>query len=841
MIKKQILLVVLVAFMSQFAFSATISGTIMSPDSSALPFSTVYVKNTTYGVTADYYGKYFIQLKPGSYTLIFSCLGSQSVEKQVVVQSSNLKIDMILPNSDVQIPQVEVVANKKDKGKEILIKVRDKRRDYLFAVDNFECNSYVKTSIEKEFEEEKVDSLIPKKDFTTFLKTESMNLIEYVAKTYFKRPEKYKEIISGYHDFTESKPFDYSVNVEVGGTYGEHDIAPHQYMPDNPFLFYQNITSGDFNFYKNQISIPNLCSQPLVSPIAYNSAVYYNFYYETSFYQDSVKIYKIKVEPRNKVSALFYGSIYVEDSTWALRSVDLNINEQALLIYKNFNIIQNYQKLDDSIYLPIRTEITYTIKNGKETITGNTKIIRQDYLVNQPIDKKVFNNEVIVYQPDAMDKDSVFWQDTRPIALKYTELRFVKNTDSIRTYYLSDEYLDKQDSTFNHFNWWSPFVGVGYKNHYSGITFWLDGLINQMNPFGIGGYRHKLSFYLNKRFQNGMLLETKPFIDYGFRNEDLKGKFGVGLTYLPLKFVRTYVEFGDYYDMINTYSSFEQIFSRSNYVENKFFSIKQRMEIVNGLYAELSFKYSNQLPIDNLQLSNWSTFVFGEVNTPIDFDQYIKCETKLELKYVPGQKYVIRNNRKIIIGSDLPEINFIYRKGIPDLLKSEVNFDYVELGSKGIFKLSRWGESRWQIKAGMFTNKKSLRVLEYKYFRGSDEIFFSSPVSSMQLLPNVFSTNNSFLQANFIHHFNGSVLCKVPLFKYLKLSIAAGGGSLNIPDENFYQMEMFAGLEKIFRIKTQLFRFGLYGVTADNNLSAADFSIKFGISVFDAYKKKWDY
>ena len=820
--------------------ASTITGKIIDADSANLSFATVYVKNTTYGVSADYNGNYFIELKPGNYTLIYSYLGYTTIEKEIVLKANeNLTVNVQMLKSDVQITEIEIVSNRKNKAKRIMSNVRDNRRDYLTNVNNFECESYVKTSIENEYQKEIVDSTQNAKDFETYLAKENLNLIEYVAQTYFKRPNKYKENILAYHNYTQKRPL--RGGQTVGIYYGENDIAPQQYFVEDPYVFYRNSTSGDFNFYKNLMDFPVLCEHPLVSPIASNSALYYKFVFVSSFYENDIKINKISVTPINKVSALFYGNIYIEDSTWALVSVDLSINEKALSLYQNFNIIQNYDKINDSIYLPVRTDITYTIKDGKGKILGNTKIIRQKYAVNQNIDPKIFNNEVLVYEDDAFDKDSTYWDINRLVTLKNKELVFIDKSDSIQEYYVSDEYLDKQDSIYNRITWWTPFAGIGYSNHYAGIKVHFGGLLEQVNPFGIGGYRHALPLMLNKYFENGMLFETDLKIDYGFRNKDFKGKFGIGFTYFPKKFIRTYIEIADYYDIVNNYASVEQVFSRSNYVRNKTFVIKQRMEIINGLFAELSFTYSNQFPIDDIQLSHWSDSIFGELNEPIDFEQYTKSEFKLELIYRIGQKFVIKNNRKIIIGNDLPEISLTYRKGIPNLFNSEVNFDYLELGSKGIFNLARMGESRWQVKAGFFLNKTDLRLLEYKYFRGSDMYFFSDPTASMQLLGSTLNTNNEFIQANYIHHFAGSILNKVPLFKYLKLSLAGGVGTLNIPKQNFYHFEMLAGVEKAFRIKKELLRFGVYAVTADNTIADADIRIKFGISFFNSYDNKWGY
>ena len=828
---------IIIILLSKITLASTVAGQITDEDDNKLPYSTVYVKNTTYGVAADFNGNYFLELSPGTHTLVYSYMGYQTVEEEVTIKKNeNIVLNVTLLKSDIIINEIEIVANRVDKAKSIMRKTRDNRRMYLTSVNNFQCLSYVKTSIEHEVTN---DTINEAKDFETYLEKESMNLIEYIAITFFKRQNKFKEKILAYHNYTKKKP----VGMQVSATmeYGENDIAPQQFHSEDPYVFYKNSTSGNFNFYKNLLEFPILCKQPLVSPIAGNSSLYYKYEFSNSFYQDNKKINKIIVTPLNKSSALFYGYIYVEDSTWALLSVNLSINEKALTLYKNFNIIQNYEKISDSIYLPVRTEIIYTIKDIEGNILGNTKIINKDYVVNKEIDRKTFNNELISYEIDAFDKDSLFWENNRPVTLKKKELNFIDKSDSIQQYYTSDKYLDKQDSLFNKLHWWSPFVGVGYRNHYIGIQLWVGGLMQQVVPFGVGGYRHKLPIQLSKEFNNSMVLETRFEIDYGFRNRDFKGKFGVGLTYYPKKFIRTYVEIGDFYDQINNYASFEQTFSRSNYVRSKTFEIKQRMEIFNGLYAELSYMYSNQFPITDLQLSPLLDSLFGEINEPIEFEQYTKSEVRLELKYRVGQKYIIKKNKKIIIGKEYPEILFIYRKGIPGLFNSEVNFDYLELGAKDILNLARFGEMRWQVRVGIFANKTDLRQLEYKYFRGSDSWFFSDPVNSMQLIPLMLNTNYQFLQANIIHHFNGSILNKVPLIKFLKLSIATGAGTLNIPQQDFYHIEGFVGLERVVRIKQQLFRFGLYAVTADNTISTANIRLKFGISYFNSYTNKWNY
>ena len=844
---KKISFIILLLIISKLLYPAVVSGIIYNDNKEPLPFASIYVRNTTYGVSSDYNGKYFIELNPGNYTLVFSFIGYKTVEKKIILKKNQrITLNVTLEQNSTSLNEIEVVANKEDKAKRILTKTRANRKIYLNSYKNYKCNTYLKTTIEKK-ENNKLlkDSLlkadIKESDLKSFFKKQSLNLIESVSDIYFKQPAKYKEIVKAYHDYAEQKePTGHSVSIGVD--IGEEDIAAKNYSKPSPYVFYTNVSDANFNFYRNLINKPLLCSQPLKSPISSSSALNYKYKFIESFYEKGKKINKIKVIPRNKVDALFYGDIFIEDSTWALLSVDLSINDKALLKFKNFRIIQNYKQIKPNVYLPNRIEITYTIKNGKSIILGSTKISNKNYVVDTLISNKFFNNEIKTFAVDALDKDYVFWKQMRPIALKKQEIKFISKTDSIKKYYTSDKFLDKQDSLFNRLQWWSILIGAGYKNHYSGIQLYVGGILQQVVPFGVGGYRHKLPVSFNKEFSNDMLLETNEELDYGFLNNDLKGKFDIGLMYYPKKFIKTSINFGNYYSLINNYASIEQTFSRSNYVNEKSMGISQKIEIFNGFYAKLNFEYSDQNPITDIKLAQWSNFIFGDLNKPVDFTRYIKSEISLKTKYIIGQQYVIKGNKKIIIGKDYPEIFSTYRKGIPNLFNSDVNFDYFEIGAKDELKLARFGLSRWQVRFGTFFNKKNLRLLEYKYFRGSDIYFFSDPISSFQLLGPTLNTANEYFQANYIHHFNGSLLNRVPFFRYLKLSIAGGAGTLTIPRDKFAHFEMFAGIEKIFRIKKQVFRFGIYGVTSDNTLTnKPDITIKFGISDFNDYTGKWSY
>ena len=133
--------------------------------------------------------------------------------------------------------------------------------------------------------------------------------------------------------------------------------------------------------------------------------------------------------------------------------------------------------------------------------------------------------------------------------------------------------------------------------------------------------------------------------------------------------------------------------------------------------------------------------------------------------------------------------NFIYEKD--NYFNSEVNFDYAELRINHELTIPHLGDAKWN-ELGTFLNKENLRVIEWKYFRGSDFIF-SNPLKSFQMM-GPLTSEFSYLRGNFIHNFNGNVFGKIPLINRLNLQLSAGASTLLIPGENLNHFETFIGI-----------------------------------------------
>jgi hypothetical protein len=832
--------------------AAVVKGTVTDEQGLPLPMVNIVLKGKSSGTTTDQRGNYQMQLSAGTHKLVFSFVGYERQEISVTLKTNEVQeLNVQLIPSAEQLTDFTVSSDYKDFAREIVRKAREYRKIRQDLLKAYSTTAYQKVSLQKEYREKYRDSLLlPDSTWqvtdTVRMKREADHLVEAVSTFHYDPPGKKREDFAGFFDHSEVRiREDVFRGGNVGFTieYGESSITPSMEVAVNSYVLLRDEEVFLFDLYDNLINVPSVCSKQIQSPLAGAAALNYIIDYggETE-YLPGKKAYKILVRPTFPGEALFEGTLVIADSSFALVACELSVNPRVLTFCEEFHVSIKYTEVSPGIFLPSLREYRYVIKEGKKRIYGTINVRHLNTEANPTFPPSFFTSEIRRYDDLAYERDSTWWAGVRAVPMDEYEREFIRQKDSLRDYYDSDEYYRKRDSSFNRINIWSFLVnGVGHRDRVKGYEFFINPLVAQMIPFGIGGYRHRLGGYYNKRLDNGMLLETTGEIDYGFANKDVKGKGGIGLTYDPKRFTRTFIRFGDFYEMINNYASVSTFLSRSNFARNRMFSIAQRTEIINGLYGELTYEYSDQQAIAGMKMDSWSQDIFGELNSPTEFQRYTKSEFKLQLTYRIRQPYTIRRGRKLVYYSPYPELSFVYRKGLPGLFGSEVNFDYLEIGAKNQRKLARLGDIKWNVQAGSFVNRNNLRLLEYKFFRGSDPFLFSDPLKSFQLMGPTLSTSTAYFRANVIHHFDGIIMSKIPLVNRLKITLAAGGGTLMIPDEDFAHIEVFGGIERVFRIRRQLIRFGAYAITADNTFDNPEFEFKFGISFFNPFTGRYDY
>ena len=833
-------------FSSLYSSANHISGIIRDLNGAPLPFASIYIKNTTYGVISNAFGEYFMELKDGQHTLVYSFIGYKTVEKKIEIKGKSKKLNVFLQEDTKKLIELEVVSNTKNKALDIIESAKNTKKKY--DKKSFKCIQYSKNSIEKRQYKIRRKDTINIFDLDTSktinFDNDILKFIETFGEYYFITPNSSHWDYIGYHDFADTKPKDNFTIIQSFEEFGSYTIVP-QYANDDPYASLMDIINLEIDIYKNQIKLP-ITQKPIISPLSAGSRTYYKYDYDGIVIQnDSTKIHKIKLTPRFNGEPLLEGFIFIDDGTFRVSSLEVKITgpKESLFNIQNLQFIQNYQIIEDQNLLN-RKIIDFTIKEGAYKIIGNTTTINSEFFLNATLPEKFEKNQIKYFSDTIDDIPNKYWKDFRPIDLKEKELKYISYTDSLRDYYQSEKYLLKQDSSYNKVTFGKILLnGLGHRNRYKGYSFFIWPVVSQFNFFGIGGYRHNVGFHYKKNINDKYKISTRNSMDYGLKNKDLKGSTNISIITNEKKYKQLTIGLGDQYKIINRYPSLATAFSRSNYVRSQHLEAAYQTEIINGLYTEIKMEFCYKSPIDNLDLSEDIIRDYDSIMnfSPLDFDPYTKFENRIQLTWLPFQKYYYRKNQKIVIGSNFPTVNFIYRKGLPKLLGSEVNFDYLELGLNQKFTIPHLGDSKWNILMGSFINKNSLREIEWKYFRGSDEFIFSNPLLSFQLIESTLASEFSFIRGNYLHNFNGIIMNKIPLINKLKFQLSSGLGTLFIPKEDLSHFEIFFGIARPFKLFGELVKIGCYAVTSANTVNGANFTIKIGANMYNSFTKKWEY
>ena len=834
----RLLLPVFLIFAPIFSYGQyAIKGVVYDEAGNGIPGVRIALENTTYGVPTNVQGNYFLEIPgKGTYVLTYSMLGFEKKSDTIVVTEKLTSHETTLLEKSTELGVVEIYSDKRDIAKEVIGHVIDNKKNLSESFDSYQCNTYIKTSLEKE-------NRIPFIAETDTVGKQRMNLIESYSITSFQQNANYHEEILAHHDYADKS----NSTVVVSFNFSmEESIVPTQYVDYNPYIFFEKVQDGDVDPYQNLLDLPKISSKQLVSPVAVNAFINYKFDLGGVFYENGQKIYEIKVEPRFKEGPLFSGTLFIIDSLWVIKSMDLSINPAAMDYFKEFRIIHDFENIDGN-WVAVRREFIYEVNDGKELVMANTRVQHSNYVFNQGFDEKAFKNSIMSYSNDAFDKDSLYWTDTRPIQLKPEELLYIHEQDSIDKELNSDAHLDSLNDAYNKLTIWDFLLnGIGFRNREKGQEIYIIPLISQPQFFGFGPYRHKLGGSYSKEFQNAKKISFYGNVDYGFKYKDLKGSLSVEYTYMPLHFGSLRVSGGDEYDLVNNYESIVNTGASSNFVRKKFFGVAHRYEIVNGLYGRVSYDYSTRIAVPDLKRAPWLDSLMNNIGSDIQakpFETYTVSIFELELLYRFKQAYIYKKGKKIIVGTAYPELQLNYKIGVPGLFGSDVNFSFLELGVSDEVTFGTFGNMKWNVVGGSFlgSNIDNIRFIEHKFFRGSDLFFFSNPLRSLQLLDSTLHTARPYFQAFVIHHFNGAITDKIPLINKTKIELVAGGGLLLIDELNYRHLEFYAGLERKIKIKKQVFKLSVFYVIRENNAPSVQLNFKVGLDFYNSFTNSWSY
>ncbi|RYG05754.1 MAG: carboxypeptidase-like regulatory domain-containing protein [Chitinophagaceae bacterium] len=791
-----------------------VTGKVTNASLEPLSYVSVAVKGLTIGTTTKADGSFELLLTENRYEFVFTMIGYRQQVVEIVVRNNDVKQNVILETVGVDLNEVEVKAVKRDRAEEIIRNVIRNKEKLLEDASSYSTELYIRATQENDVvRKKKKRSAAPLPD-SAVLELQRMSMAEITLNLDYQYPNKIKEERTG---------------VKVRG--------------NSESLFYLSATEGDFSFYRNLVKVPALSEMPFLSPISFSGLIGYRFKTVSIRKVGERKIFTIRITPVKLGNALVEGEVEVLDSAWVLLRTHFEFPKFHMPEYDYFSVDQQYEYVDNKAWLVTRQEFAYAAKAGKSRMNGRTIAQYSKYRIAPQFAPKHFGNEVSATSQQAYERDTSFWSQVRTEPLTEKEVRFIRYKDSVFTAHNSREYLDSVDKVFNRVTWKKILLlGQGMYRRDLERTIYLGPLASMYEPFNFGGGRIGVNGNYTKTYKSRKNIVLWANLNYGIRNKDLKGNIWLTRMYNPFNRGYYAIDIGREFSPIFEGDAWINQLRRSNVFEHNQFKISHGVELKNGLFLINELQFGMRRSVENYKTnSRWDSLTDGILvnNQAVAFPGYNAFYNSITLRYTPAQQYIREPREKVILGSVWPTFYVNWRKGLPGVFKSVVNFDYLEFGAEQQLKLGLAGISRYKISSGSFYNTKDLRLVDYKWMRQGDPILFSNPTNTFQLLDSTFPAFRRFYEAHYLHHFNGAILNKIPLFKKFNLMEVAGGGILYLPERNLRYIEGFVGVEKVLRFWTERFKVGVYVVGSVANQYNNPFTFKLSIEHFNKRKNSW--
>jgi hypothetical protein len=804
------------SYAQYFKVSGKITNTKLEP----LALASIQIKGQQGGTVSKEDGTYLLELEEGNYDIIVTMLGFKSQVINLTVTKNYVQNIILETDETKNLAEVVVKGKAKDRSEEIIRNVIRNKDNILSAAGAYSCIVYIKATQE----DSSTRKIKTKKPVPDSLKKNSdlqrMSMAEISLSYDHESDNRVKEERTGV--------------VKRGNPEG---------------LFYLTLTDGDFNLYNNLIKA-ELSEVPFLSPVSYSGFAAYKYKLVRIKQEGARKIYTISFKPRQLSNVTLEGELTVLDSVWVILDARYTLPNYHIPGYDLFEVNQQYSFVNNKAWMITRQQLRYYSRHGKGKLSGETVISYKDFEFNKTFPKKYFGAEVSATAQEAYERDSSFWQKTRTEPLTQKEIRFIRYKDSVLRVTTSKAYLDSIDKRINKVTWKKVVLtGQTLYNREKERTWYLPPVTSLYEPFGFGGGRIQAYTWFNKGFKSKKHISINAELSYGFRNHDVNGDF---------TFTKLYNPFNRAFYRIGVKRDFEYIFEgdawinmikRNNYYLGNSISLGHGQEIVNGLFFFTDFDFALRRSLSGYKTNDKIDSLIGGIisdfnddNKAVTFEPYNAVYGKIKLQYTPGQKYIREPKEKIILGSKWPTFYAMWRKGIPNIMKSKVDFDYLEFGIEQELKLGTTGVSKYNIKTGSFLNTKDLRLVDYQFQRRGDPLLFMNPNEAFQSLDSTFPVFKRFYQAHYLHEFNGAILNKIPFLKKLQLREIAGGGFLIAPERNLRYAELFAGVEKVFKWPFNplyKLKLGVYIIGSAANQFRNPIQFKIGFSSWDRKRNKW--
>lgn len=758
-----------------------------------IPFVNVVFKGTSFGGATDFDGKYRITTSEKCDSITVSYIGFNTYTK-AIKQGQEQEINIFLKQG-VELKTIEIKPGENPALRILRKVIANKENNQVAKLAAYQYELYNKievdlNNIDQEYKNKAIFKpfafIFDNIDSTQIGKKPSLPIFitETISDFYFrKQPAIRNEVIKA---------------SKVSGIKNE---SMTQFMGD----MYQKI-----DFYDNSMQF---FDKTIPSPLSKSGLMHYRYYLEDSVNIDGHRCYQLRFKPKRKQSLAFVGNVWVTDSAYAIKKIEVDIAEDANLNFVNgLTIAQSFIKVEDVWMLEKENLLVdfspFPIDGRKKKLMGfygKKTASYRDFKLNQPQEDDFYSKEDEIRIIDSASyKSDEFWVNNRHDSLAASEKQIYRMVDTIQTLKAYRTWIDVIEM-----------IVTGYK-----VLGPVElGPIGQTYSFNnIEGHRFRFGMRTSNAFSEW--IELNGHLAYGTRDKEFKYRLGYRLflekenrTMLEMHYKNDNSILGagqNSFSSDNVVGTLLRFGPLRNLTREKQIKAAISRDWKKGISSKVAFYNTEYIPQGEYTYELNETDLGGN---PLLKNSLTSSEIRVNVRFAYKEKFISGVFDRKSLGTKWPVIQSQYSLGIKGILGSEYDYQKFALNVSDGFNLSSFGRMDVSIEAGRVWGTLPYVLLALP---GGNETYVYNKNAYNGLNFFEFATDK-YATASVSHHFNGFFLNRIPLLRKLKWREVVGAkvlfGDLDakhnqvlvLPDYvkslvNRPYYESSVGIENIFKI-----------------------------------------
>ena len=727
-----------------------VGGIVLDEAGEPIAFANVFLKNSTEGAITDENGNFYIETEETFDFLVVSFIGYEAQEIQLN-SKVNYNMEIKLQESSQQLNEVIIYGGKQSKKNnpaiDILRKIwSKKRKNGLRKFKQYQYDKYEKV----EFDLNTIDSALMKRKIFKGLEFvfQDLDTSNITGKTY----------LPIFLNETFTKVYGDNVsNVEKEDVLGNKNSG---FESNQAIIAFVEDLYQDYDIYNNYLKF---FDKSFTSPLSRTGIDTYNYVLRDSAFIDNKWCYNITYYPRRKNELTFKGDFWVNDSTYAIKNINLEVSKSANINWvKEVYIEQDFEVVNDSVFLLKRdymlTDFSFKKKEESKGVYGKRTTVYGDYQFNVEKPKDFYKTKSNVFDPLVLNRDSTFWDNNRLEVLNKDEMGIYKLLDTLKT-------VPKFKSYYNIIS----ILGSGYIE----IDKWNIDIGDIYSVFGYNDAE-------GVRFRGGARTyfgqndpwRLEGYMAYGFM--DKKVKHGFSAKFLLDKKSRLIVSGGNRRDVEQlglSLTSTNDVMGRS-IASSSVFTVGSNDRLTNINLSTINIEIE---PLTNFRvrvggsirslssaLPDAFSLEYVDPGSPTGVSSEIKqFDVNTLIVYTPGKRTIGYGVERRNINDTYSTILLNYTKGIDGFLESDFNYSKLQFSYSQPWQVGGFGRLYSTIEVGKTFGEVPLGLLNV--VPGNQTLF-----TIYNTFPNLdfyeFVTD-TYASLHLEHNFNGRLFSRIPLIR----------------------------------------------------------------------------